>query len=209
MACRRRANLQGAGRLRDRADPRQARALGGGAQPLQAAEPFVEDGYRAEQVEHPADRADGLRQDAARPDAGPHPRCALHHGGCDDADRGGLCRRGCGKHHPEASAGQRVQCRAGAARDRLHRRGRQDHAEVGQPLDHPGRLGRGRAAGAAEDHGRHCRLGAPPGRRKHPQQEFLQVDTTNICSSAGGPSRGWRRSSRSATRARASGSAPM
>ena len=36
--------------------------------------------------------------------------------------------------------------------------------QVRQPLDHAGRLGRGRPAGAPEDHGRHRRLGAAPGR---------------------------------------------
>ncbi len=36
--------------------------------------------------------------------------------------------------------------------------------QVRQPLDHPRRVGRGRAAGAAEDHGRHHRLGAAAGR---------------------------------------------
>jgi len=46
------------------------------------------------------------------------------------------------------------------------------------------------------------------GGRKHPQQEFLQVDTTNICSSAAAPSAGWRRSfPRAAVRPR-SASAP-
>ncbi len=30
---------------------------------------------------------DRLRQDAAGADAGAHPRCAVHDGGCDDADR--------------------------------------------------------------------------------------------------------------------------
>ncbi len=35
--------------------------------------------------------------------------------------------------------------------------------QVGQPLDHPRRVGRGRAAGSAEDHGRHHRLGASAG----------------------------------------------
>ncbi len=68
----------------------------------------------------------------------------------------------------------------------LYRRGRQDQPQVGQPLDHPRRLGRGRAAGAAEDHGRHGRFGSPQGGRKHPQQEFLQVDTTNILFIVGG-----------------------
>ena len=43
----------------------------------------------------------------------------------------------------------------------LHRRGRQDRPQVGEPVDHPRRLRRGRAAGAAEDprghHGVACR----------------------------------------------------
>ena len=37
-------------------------------------------------------------------------------------------------------------------------------AQVRQPVDHPRRVGRGRAAGAAEDHGRHGRLRAAAGR---------------------------------------------
>ena len=106
----------------------------------------------------------GSRQDAAGPDAGAHHRRAVHHGRRDDADRSRLCRRGRREHHPEAAAGRRLQRRARAARHRLHRRGRQDQPQVGQPLDHPRRVGRGRAAGAAEDHGRHRRLGAAAGR---------------------------------------------
>ena len=116
------------------------------------------------EVEHPADRPDRLRQDPTGADAGADPRCALHHGRRDHADRGRLCRRGCREHHPQAAAGQRIQCRARPARHRLYRRGRQDHPQVGQPLDHPRRLGRGGAAGALEDHGGHRRLGAAPGR---------------------------------------------
>ena len=99
----------------------------------------------------------------------------------------GYCRRGRREHHPEALAVGRLQRRAGAARHRLHRRGRQDLAQVGQPLDHPRRLGRGRAAGAPEDHGGHGSRAFPRrGGRKHPQQEFLQVDTTNILFICGG-----------------------
>ncbi len=157
--------LQGAGRLRHRSGTRQARALGRGPQPLQAAEPRLQVGRnRTGEVEHPADRPHRLRQDAAGPDAGAHSRRALHHGRCDDADRGGLCRRGCREHHPQALAGLRIQRRTRAARHRLYRRGRQDHAQVRQPLDHPRRVGRGRAAGASEDHGRHRRLRAAAGR---------------------------------------------
>ena len=119
---------------------------------------------RAAEVEHHADRPDRLRQDAAGADAGPHPRRAVHHGRRDDADRGRLRRRGRREHHPEAAAVGRVQRRAGAARHRLHRRGRQDQPQVGQPVDHPRRLRRGRAAGAPEDHGGHRRLRAAAGR---------------------------------------------
>ena len=70
----------------------------------------------------------GSRQDAARADAGAHPRRAVHDGGRDDADRSRLCRRGRREHHPQAAAGRRLQRRARAARHRLHRRNRQDLA---------------------------------------------------------------------------------
>ena len=119
---------------------------------------------RDRQVQHPAGRPDRLRQDAAGADPGAHPRRAVHHGRRHHADRSRLCRRGCREHHPQAAAVGRLQRRAGAARHRLYRRGRQDQPQVRQPLDHPRRERRGRAAGAAEDHGRHRRLGAAAGR---------------------------------------------
>ena len=158
-------NLQGAGRLRDRAAAGQARAVGRRAQSLQAAEPRDQaQRRRTRQVEHPADRADRLGQDAARADAGAHPRRAVHDGRRDDADRSRLCRRRRREHHPETAAGLRLQRRARAARHRLYRRNRQDQPQVGQSVDHPRRVGRGRAAGAAEDHGRHGRQRSPAGR---------------------------------------------
>ena len=158
---------EGPRRLRDRPALRQARAVGRRPQPLQAPRARrQEQRRRAGEVEHPADRPDRLRQDAARPDARPHHRRALHHGRRHDADRSRLCRRGRREHHPEAAAVGRLQCRAGAARHRLYRRDRQDFAQVRQPVDHPRRVGRGRAAGAAEDHGRHGRLRAAAGRQE-------------------------------------------
>ncbi len=158
-------DLQGAGRLRDRPGARQEGALGRGAQPLQAAGARPEEQRRRDrQVEYPAARPHGVRQDAAGADAGAHPRRAVHHGRRHHADRGRLRRRGCREHHPQAAAIGRLQRRAGAARHRLHRRGRQDQPQVRQPLDHPRRQRRGRAAGAAEDHGGHRRLGAAAGR---------------------------------------------
>ena len=75
-----------------------------------------------------------------------------------------------------------------AERHRLYRRDRQDQrAKAENALDHARCLRRGRAAGVAQDAGRHghqaCRR---MGGRKHPQQEFLQVDTTNILFICGG-----------------------
>ena len=73
-----REDLQGAGRLRDRPAAGQARAVGRGAQSLQAAQPRRQaQRRRTRQVEHSDDRADRLGQDAARPDAGAHPRRAV------------------------------------------------------------------------------------------------------------------------------------
>ena len=82
--------------------------------------------------QHPAHRPDRRRQDAARPDAGPHPRRALHHRRRDHADRSGLRRRGRGEHPGPAAAGGRLQRRRVRARHRLHRRDRQDRAQVGE-----------------------------------------------------------------------------
>ena len=53
------------------------------------------------------------------------------------------------------AAGRGLRRGAGSARHRLHRRDRQDRAQVGEPVHHPGRLGRGRAAGPAQDPGGH------------------------------------------------------
>ena len=151
----------------------------------------------------------GSRQDAAGADAGAHPRRAVHDGRRDDADRSRLCRRGRREHHPQAAAVRRLQRRARAARHRLHRRDRQDLAQVRQPLDHPRRVGRGRAAGAAQDHGRHHRLGAAAGRpqasaagvpagrhHQHPVRLRRRVRAA------------WRRSSRRAAARPRSASAP-
>ena len=92
---------------------------------------------RAGQVQHHAGRPDGLRQDSAGPDLGAHHRRALHHGRRHHADRGRLRGRGRGEHRPQAPAVGRLQRGAGPARHRLHRRDRQDFAQVRQSFDHP------------------------------------------------------------------------
>ena len=70
----------------------------------------------------------------------------------------------------------RIQRRRVRAGHRLHRRDRQDRPQVGEPEHHPGRLRRRRAAGAAQDPGRHGGLGPASGRPQasaagiHPDQ---------------------------------------
>jgi hypothetical protein len=77
-------------------------------QSLQAAQAPEQARRRTGEVEHPVDWADRLRQNAAGTDARPDPRCAVHDGGCDNADRSRLCRRGRREHHPQATAVRRV-----------------------------------------------------------------------------------------------------
>src|SRR5690606_27017126 len=55
-----------------------------------------------------------------------------------------------------------------------------------EPVHHPGRVGRRRAAGAAQNLGGHGGQRAAQGGRKHPHQEFIQIDTSNILFICGG-----------------------
>ena len=138
-------------RLCDRPGPDQEEAGRGRLQPLQA-HPDEQDAQQrsgAGEEQYPADRADGLGQDAAGAYAGQDARCAVCDCGCDDADRGRLRGRGCGEHHPQAAASRRGRRDARAAGHHLHRRDRQDRAQGREPLHHPRRERRGRAAGAA------------------------------------------------------------
>jgi ATP-dependent Clp protease ATP-binding subunit ClpX len=71
-------------------------------------------------------------------------------------------------------------------RHRLHRRDRQDLAQVRQPVHHPRRVGRGRAAGLLKLIEGTMASVPPQGGRKHPNQDFVQIDTTNILFICGG-----------------------
>ena len=62
----------------------------------------------------------------------------------------------------------------------------QDRAQGREPFHHARRVGRGRAAGAAQDRGGHRGQRAAQGGRKHPQQELIHIDTTNILFILGG-----------------------
>ncbi len=138
-------------------------------QPLQAHRAGPDPlGCRDRQEQHPADRADRDGQDPDGPDPGPHPVRPLRHRRRHDPDRGGLCRRGRGERHPQAVPGGQGRHRPGPEGHHLHRRDRQDQPQERQPLDHPGRLGGGRAAGPAQDHRGHQRQHPAPGRAQAP-----------------------------------------
>ena len=163
---------------------------------------------RARQVEHPADRPDRLRQDAAGPDPGPDPQRPLRHRRRHHADRGRLRRRGRREHPAQAAARRRLRPRSRPAGHHLHRRDRQDRQDQPQRLDHPRRLGRGRAAGAPED--------ARGNRRQRPAAGGPQASRAAVhpdghdaisCSSAAAPSSGSTTSSPAASAARRSASA--
>ena len=123
---------------------------------------------RAGQVQHPADRPDRLRQDPPGADPRPDAQRPFAIADATALDRGGLCRRGRREHPAQADPGGGLRHQAGRDRHHLHRRGRQDRPQVGEPVDHPGRLGRGRAAGAAEDPRGHGRQRAAAGRAQAP-----------------------------------------
>ena len=111
--------------------------------------------------QHPAARADRLRQDAARADARADPQRPVRDRRRHGADRGRLRRRGRREHPAQADPGRRLRRQEGRDRDHLHRRGRQDRPQGRQPVDHARRVRRGRAAGAAEDPRGHDRLACP------------------------------------------------
>ena len=119
--------------------------------------------------QHPADRPDRLRQDAARPDPGPHPQRAVRHRRRHHADRGRLRRRGRREPPAEAAARRRLRPRSRPARHHLHRRDRQDRQDQPERLDHPRRLRRRRAAGPAEDARRDRRQRPAAGRPQAPR----------------------------------------
>jgi hypothetical protein len=152
-------------RLRDRAGGRQARA-GRRRLPARAAPAAPRGG--AGEVEHPDGRALGRRQDAARADAGEAAAGAVRHRRRHHPHRGRLRRRRRRERRAAAAAGRRLRRRRGRAGHHLRRRDRQDRAQERGPVHHPRRVGRGRAAGAAEDDRGHRLPRAAAGRPQAP-----------------------------------------
>ena len=114
------------------------------------------------------DRQQRHRQDAAGADACPHPAGSLRHRRRHHPHRGRLRGRRRGEHHPAVVTGGQLRRALGRARHHLHRRDRQDRPEVRGRVDHPRRLRRGRAAGAAQDHRGHRHPRAAAGRTQAP-----------------------------------------
>ena len=167
-------------------------------------------GRRARQVEHPAARPDRLRQDAARADAGQDPQRAVRDRGRHQPDRGRLRRRGRREHHRQPAAERRPRHREGAARaSSTSTRSTRSRARATTPVDHPRRLGRGRAAGAAQDPRRHgratCRPRAAASTRS---RSSCRSTPPTSCSSAAARSSGSKTSSSSASASSSSASAP-
>ena len=125
-------------------------------------------GGRAPEVEHHDPRPDGLRQDLPGADAGADAERPVRDRRRHRAHGGRLRRRGRREHPAEADPGGRLRREEGRDRDHLHRRDRQDRAQVGEPFDHAGRFRRGRAAGAAEDPRGHHGVRAAAGRPQAP-----------------------------------------
>ena len=175
-------------RVRDRAGAREEDPRGRGPQPLQAHR-------RARSGRTTSSSASRTSCCSAPPAAARRcsprrsrdPQRAVRHRRRHHPHRGRLRRRGRREHHRHAAPERRPRHRARAARHRLHRRDRQDRAQEREPVASPATC---RARACSRRCSRSSRARSrnvpPKGGRKHPQQEFLQVDTTNILFICGG-----------------------
>ena len=175
-------------RVRHRPGAREEDPRGRGPQPLQAHRRQGRRGRRrAAEVEHPAARPHRLGQDAARADAGADPQRPVRHRRRHHAHRGRLRRRGRREHHrqrccrtPTTTSSRRSAASSTSTRST---RSRARATTRRSPATSPARACSRRCSRSSRAPSRNV---PPKGGRKHPQQEFLQVDTTNILFICGG-----------------------
>ena len=143
----------------------------------------------AGQEQHHASGPHGLGQDASGPDAWPAlldvpfaiaDATTLTEAGYVGEDVENILLK---PHH----GGRLRRARGPRSASSTSTRSTRSRRKAENAVHHPRRVGRGRAAGAAEDRGGHARPRVPPqGGRKHPQQELIHIDTTNILFILGG-----------------------